>query len=365
MKRIGGLFDLVISRQVLGEAFYRAARGRRQQAAVRHFELNLDLFLSHISLALRDGSYRFGSYMPFRVRDGKSRLIHAPPFEQRVVHHAITLVCGPVFERGAIPFSFACRAGFGHEKAFNHAKKQVNESGWFLHLDVASFYDSISHDLLKSALARRFRERRLLALFDRLIDSYHASPGCGLPMGALTSQWLGNFYLDMVDHWAMDSFGIGRYARYMDDMGAWGEKERLEVFRLGLLNRLSLLGLSAKGGGVLNRCELGMTFLGFTLKPGFVRLHKRGRKRLRSKLSGLHRKFRRGLIGERTLQERGTSLFAWVDKADDFRWRRSVLQQHFDFGDALEPAAGDARRQLRESGRQLPVRLSQQEVAGA
>ncbi len=319
--------------------------------------------IGRIAHQILDGSYQFGPYEAFRVQDGKSRVIHAPTFEQRVVHHAIIIAAGPTLEGGAVPFSFACRRGLGHGKAIDHARSQVRNHEWFLHVDVTKYYDSVSHALLKTALARRFREERLLGLFARLLDSYQTRPGYGLPMGALTSQHLGNFFLDSIDHWALDVFRVGSYARYMDDIAAWGEHRRLAEFRTALVARLGDVELTTKDGGNLNRCVQGMTFLGFTLRPGRMRLHRRGRKRLRAKLSALHRDFRKGGIGEAELRNRGGALFAWARQADDITWRRGVLRQHYNYGDALECAAGAPRRQLRESSRELPVRQPQQEAA--
>ena len=305
------------------------------------------------------GQFEFGPYTAFRVHDGKARIIHAPPFRQRVVHHALALVAGPALEKGAVPHSYACRRGLGHAAALRRARQEVDSQEWFLHLDVASYYDSIPHDRLYGALERRFRERRLLALWARLLDSYHVAPGHGLPMGALTSQWLGNFYLDPVDHWALDTCGARHYARYMDDLAAWGEYGALRSLRLGLIAQLESRGLRVKHGGVLNRCVLGMTYLGFTLRPGRAHLHARGRKRLRQKVAQLRRAFRSGTLNERDLQIRGTALFAWAQQAGpgDSVWRRRWLAGRDDFGETLAEPAPDARGQLYESGRQLPQRL--------
>jgi retron-type reverse transcriptase len=42
------------------------------------------------------------------------------------------------------------------------ARRWVRPGDWFLKGDVAKFYDSVDHDRLREALARRFRERRFL-----------------------------------------------------------------------------------------------------------------------------------------------------------------------------------------------------------
>jgi RNA-directed DNA polymerase len=89
-----------------------------------------------------------------------------------------------------------------------------------------------------------------------LVDSYHYSPGWGLPIGALTSQYLGNFFLDAIDHWVNQRWRIRRYQRYMDDMLLFGGPETLHDARRAVSVFLESLGLRLKNGGVLNRCEL-------------------------------------------------------------------------------------------------------------
>jgi hypothetical protein len=45
-----------------------------------------------------------------------------------------------------------------------------------------------------------------------------AKPGCGLPIGNLTSQLFGNIYLNDLDHYIKRELKIRSYGRYVDDM---------------------------------------------------------------------------------------------------------------------------------------------------
>lgn len=101
MKAIGGLFDQIGNHENLAAAAWRAARGKRHRPAIAAWLAELDEHLATISADLRWGDYRFQNYEVFAIRDPKSRLIHAPAFQDRVVHHAIVEVAGPVLERGA------------------------------------------------------------------------------------------------------------------------------------------------------------------------------------------------------------------------------------------------------------------------
>ncbi|MEO0653029.1 MAG: reverse transcriptase domain-containing protein, partial [Planctomycetota bacterium] len=301
MKRIGGLFDRIHRLETLDAALWRAARGKRSGTRAAGASIWPSERLNRLSEALRRGEFRFDAYTSFEIRDPKSRTIRAPSFRDRVVHHAIIEATGATFERGALPNCFACRLGRGQHAAIAMARRWARVSEGFLKVDIAKYYDSIDHARLRQLLRRRFREERLLELFDRLIDSYSLSPKKGLPIGALTSQYLANFYLDPVDHWLREVESQHRTLRYMDDILIFGPLRELREVRLRLLGRLALHGLQAKAGGVLNRSALGVPWLGFTVYPDRIRLNPSGRRRLRRKLRSAEREYERGLVSTETL----------------------------------------------------------------
>jgi RNA-directed DNA polymerase len=363
MKRAGGLMETIAEARTLTLAAWRAARGKRDRPEVRKFLERLDDETGKISRELRQGAFRFGHYRNFGIRDPKSRTIHAPPFRDRVVHHALIAVTGPVFESGALAQSYACRRGKGQHAALRQAQTWVRSAGWFFKADLAKYYDSVDHELLRLSLRRRFREQRLLDLFDCLLESYAHSPGKGLPIGALTSQYLGNFYLDTVDRWIKQKCLVRGYLRYMDDLLLFGSQTELDQVRRDLGTVLEGLGLALKHGGILNRCEMGVPYLGFVLYPNRTRLNRLGRRRLRRKLRSLERDWERGRVGERELQARGEALLAHARFGDDVAWRRTVVG-FSRFRETPEPATRAAGRLVEQFREELPLGLSQQEQAG-
>jgi len=364
MKQIGGLFEKVVDLRNVQQAAWRASQGKSQRPAVARFLRNLEQEGQQISAQLRSGEFHFSQYQTFSIRDPKTRVIHAPAFRDRVVHHAMVSVLGPVFEKGATDRSYACRKGRGQHAALRRLRGWMRRGDWFLKLDVAKYYDSVCQQLLGEYLQRRFRERRVLNLLDCLLDSHQVTLAKGLPIGALTSQYLANFYLDPFDHWVLQKAQLPRYLRYMDDMIFLGSRSQLRVLRAEVYGVLDGMALKVKGAGVLNSCSLGVPFLGFTVYPDRIRLDRRGRRRLRRKWSNTRRRFSRGDIGENDLQAQGSSLFAHASLGDDLSWRRMVAK--FDaFGEAQETDAPRVARRLVEQHREeLPLRLPQQEQGG-
>jgi hypothetical protein len=61
---------------------------------------------------------------------------------------------------------------------------------------------------------------------DGIIESYEKTPGTGIPIGNLTSQFFANLYLSRLDHYILEQLKPSGYARYMDDFVLWGNTRR-------------------------------------------------------------------------------------------------------------------------------------------
>ena len=109
MRRATNLFDRIAEPENLRLAFHKAARGRRGQVIVQHFAASLDCNIADMSASIREGTFPVGRFHQFLIRDPKERVITAPCFDERVLHHAIMNVCEPVMERWLIDDTFACR----------------------------------------------------------------------------------------------------------------------------------------------------------------------------------------------------------------------------------------------------------------
>ncbi|MBL8252321.1 MAG: hypothetical protein JNJ76_01795, partial [Candidatus Competibacter sp.] len=97
----------------LAAAFRRAARGKSERDEVRLFRAGLNGELARLREALLDGSVEVGRMRSFRIRDPKPRIIHAPCFRERVLHHAVMAHVGPALDRALVDDTYACRVGKG------------------------------------------------------------------------------------------------------------------------------------------------------------------------------------------------------------------------------------------------------------
>lgn len=62
------------------------------------------------------------SYTLKLVHDPKRRKISAAPFRDRVVHHAVVAALEPIYERGFVFDSYACRRRKGTHRAWDRAQ---------------------------------------------------------------------------------------------------------------------------------------------------------------------------------------------------------------------------------------------------
>src|SRR5271165_2799259 len=89
MKRVGNLWDDLISFPNLLHAAYRAQRGKRFRPATAQFHYHLEQELWTLHGELMDRTYRPGPYRTFKIHEPKERVISAAPYRDRVVHHAL------------------------------------------------------------------------------------------------------------------------------------------------------------------------------------------------------------------------------------------------------------------------------------
>lgn len=280
---------------------------------------------------LRDGSFPLGRCHQFVIFDPKERIITAPCFEERVLHHAIMNVCEPHFERWLIHDSYACRKGKGRIAALLRARQFAGRYKFFLKLDVRKYFDSISHDRIRDRLHRGFKDRRLLDLFGRIIDSYRDNLGRGLPIGSLTSQHFANLYLGDFDRFIKQTLRMKGYVRYMDDVAIWAD-DSAELRDVEMSAREFLrvqLGLEVKADPYRNRTRHGMDYLGCRVFPKHMVLNHRSKIRFRRQMRKLERAYLAEEIDEAELQRRGTAMVAFTRTAGLSSWklRQSVLSR--------------------------------------
>lgn len=329
MKRETVKLEDVVDFDHLAWAFWRASRGKKQQADVRAFAGNLGDSLSRLRKDVLEETVALGIFHRFQIRDPKPRVIHAPCFRERVLHHALTAKLEPAFERAHVNDTFACRPGRGTSAAIRRAQEHSRRWPWFAKLDVRSYFASIDHGILKGLIRRRIRGNRVLRLIDRIVDVFESTPGRGLPIGALTSQHFANLYLAPLDRFVLEDVRVPGMVRYMDDYVLW-HRDRASAASAAETVRCQAwqhARLEIKRPGQVGRSDHGVTFCGFRVFGHRLGLTARRRRRWREIRRSWEGDFERGLVDDLALQAGTSSAVALVAPADALSWRRLELSR--------------------------------------
>lgn len=326
MKRVGNLMNQIVDYDNIQLAFIKSCRGKQAKREVIEFRKNYDENISEIRKSLLSGDIQVGNYNYFKIFDPKERLICAASFQERVIHHAIMNVCHRYFERTLIYDTYATRIGKGIYKALDKAKFAASRYQYVAKLDYRKYFDSIDHGVLKEKLGRMFKDKELLNLFNKIIDSYCVVEGKGVPIGNLTSQYFANYYLSALDHKIKEVLNVPIYLRYMDDiliMDNNREKLKADVRYIQEYSD-NELKLRLKEP-IYRECRTGVQFFGYIVKPYRLLLNGRSKKRFRDKINYYSNCFEKGLISENEYQQHLLPLLAFTSYANEKAFMNATI----------------------------------------
>ena len=272
------------------------------------FERNAEAELVRLRDAILSGRWRPGVSSCFIIHDPKMREVFAAQFRDRVVHHLLYNYIAPFLERGFIEDSYSCIKGrgthYGISRLFEKIKTvsctwsrpcyilKLDIEGYFMHIDRARLLeiclrsiechrDELDYPLVSYLLqvlildnpvahCRRVGPVAEWELLPETKSLFRSPPGCGLPIGNLTSQLFSNVYMNEFDQYMTSLVGPSRYGRYVDDAYVVGESPvqlrtiipKAEAF----LTRELGLKLSKRKIAIYSAYR-GVEFLGAYLKP--------------------------------------------------------------------------------------------------
>jgi len=274
MKRHGYLYEKIHELNNLRVAYKLAREGKTHYREVQRIDKNPDKYLKRIQKSLIEETYKTSQYEVFeKWEGGKLRVIQALPFfPDRIVHHAIMLVCGEFWKRSLIRDTFQSLPGRGTHDVRRRVQKHIAEENpmYYLQLDVNKFYPSIKHWVVeKYAIDKFIKCPRTIKLLKEILHSIE-----GLPIGSFLSQIWGNLVISPIDWFIKQDLGLKGYYRYCDDLVIFGDsKDELHEIREVVSSHISELHLNVKDSWVLHSVEdNGLDFCGYVFKKSGTRV---------------------------------------------------------------------------------------------
>ena len=232
VKRVNNLYNQLFNIDFILNTYKIIKKNTKNKYKLEKFEENLSINL--IDIKNRIGK-NIDKYNLFMIYEPKQRLILSLNLKDKIINHMVGYILFDVLEKSLIDSNVAVRKNKGTSYGIKLVKKYIknlNYNYYCLKIDIKKYFYSINHKILKDLLNKKIKDKLFLDILYKIIDSSDENyileytkrhnislkKGYGLPIGNLTSQILGIFYLNNLDHYIKEVFKIKYYIRYVDDM---------------------------------------------------------------------------------------------------------------------------------------------------
>lgn len=302
MHREGYIIEEIVEYSNMSDSFDQVLRGTKRKASMqgRWLLAHRDEVIRELADRIKTGTYTVKDYREREINEnGKTRRIQILTMKDRIAVHAIMAVVDKHLKKRFIRTTSASIKGRGMHDLLAYIHRDMQEqpetTRYCYKFDIGKFYESIEQDAVMDCVKKVFKDRRLITL----LDGFMRMMPKGLSIGLRSSQGLGNLLLSVhLDHVLKDECGVRHFYRYCDDgVVLAGTKQELWQVREIVHRQMEGIGLKVKANERIFSVSEGIDFLGYVIRPDYVRLRKRIKQKAAKKLNEVKsRKRRREII---------------------------------------------------------------------
>ena len=232
-----GSLERILSRQNLLMAMNRVISNKGSHGVDGMTVYELKQFLKMNWLQIRQDIFN-NEYKPMPVRrveipkpNGGTRLLGIPTVLDRFIQQAIAQELNLIYDENFSESSFGFRPRRGAKDAIKKSESYINEGyRWVVDIDLEKFFDKVNRDILMYKLSRAIKDKRVLKLIRKYLQSGIMLNGIivsnqeGTPQGGPLSPLLSNIMLDELDK-ELENRGH-KFCRYADDCNIYVKSKR-------------------------------------------------------------------------------------------------------------------------------------------
>ena len=275
MKSYNNLFDSIVDMDNIRLAHKKSSKGKAHYPEVKWVNANLEEALGKIQESLLSGTYRTSEYIiSTELKGDKIRTLHKLPYyPDRIVHHAIVNICGPLWDKTFIRDTFQSIPGRGTTDCQRRVRRAVqgDKPRFGMKIDIKKFYPSVDPNHLLGSKMLKIRCSRTLDLIHEIVLSLDC-----IPLGNHPSQYLGNLLISPLDWRMKQTRSCKHYFRYCDDIVVLNDSMEVLLNHYEYIkSELSLLGLTIKPPELVDLKYEYLDFVGIKVSHDKVRLREK------------------------------------------------------------------------------------------
>ena len=219
MKRYNNLYQNIYNVDNIIKCFNEVCKNTKNKEKVEFFKQYKSIIVSRIYNELKNKTYKVDKFNIFYIYEPKMRRIVSLNMYDKVVNHLVSrYILNPSLLPCLIDSNCASRENKGTLYALDLYYKYRNilkmnyKNYYILKCDIKSYFSSIDIKKLKNKINRRIKDKDSINIINNILDSDDV-----LSIGFMSSQILGIFYLNDLDHYIKEVLKIKYYVRYQDD----------------------------------------------------------------------------------------------------------------------------------------------------